>query len=116
VTRKTPIRRPNVKPEPVVITTTDEEETEERIPVFSIDGTEYTMPAHIPASTALRVLDMMRRMGQEAAVSWLLEEALGEEAYEALLNCKSLKPKQLQAVMAVVQDHFMGAIEESSGN
>lgn len=103
------------KPAPVVITT-DTEANEERLPVFSIDGVEYTMPAEVPASMALRVLDTIRRLGQEAAVSYLLEEVLGPEAYQALLNCRTLKPEQLKAVVAVVQDHVLGAVEETSGN
>jgi hypothetical protein len=117
VSKKSAIRRPAVKPEPVIITTEDEsQEPQERIPVFTLDDVEYTMPAHIPASMSLRVLDMIRRVGQEAAVSWVLEEVLGDEAYQALLNCRSLKPSQLLAVMAVVQDHVLGAMEEAAGN
>lgn len=80
--------------------------SEERLPVFSVrrpvfddDGnpaidaegeavTElvtYTMPAKPNPGFALRYLKLSRQIG-DAASSWLIETACGEEAYDALAD------------------------------
>lgn len=80
--------------------------SEERLPVFSVrrpvfddDGnpaidaegqsvTElvtYTMPAKPNPGFALRYLKLARQIG-DAASSWLIETACGEEAYDALAD------------------------------
>ena len=92
------------------------EKTEGRIPLFSIDGTAYTIPARFDPIMALRALDMARRRGEEIMLSWLLEEALGEEGYQALLGCSSVTTGQLQALMEKVSEQVMGALEEPAGN
>ena len=86
------------------------------IPLFSIDGVTYSMPGEVSAATSLKALDLARRSGMESAVSWILEEVLGLEAYTALLNCKALKASQLAAIMEVVEKHTLGAMEASTGN
>jgi hypothetical protein len=98
-------------PDPFAETTEDD-----RIPLFSIDGQTYTIPARFDPIIALRALDMARRRGEEIMFSWLLEEALGEEGYQALLGCSSVTPSQLQALMEKVSDQVMGALEEPGGN
>lgn len=74
--------------------------SEERLPVFQVrrpvfddDGnpTEdselitYTMPAKPNPGFALKYLKLARTMG-DAASSWLIETACGEEAYDALAD------------------------------
>lgn len=74
--------------------------SEERLPVFSVrrpifddDGnpTEdselvtYTMPAKPNPGFALKYLKLARTIG-DAASSWLIETACGEEAYDALAD------------------------------
>jgi len=81
--------------------------------LFSIDGRVYTMPAEVSASVALEMLHRARTEGEQAAVSWVMEEVLGKEAYDALRTCKALKAHQLQAVIQVVTENVMGAMEES---
>lgn len=85
---------------------------DERIPLFSIDGQEYTMPAEIGAELALAAIDRLRTMPAEAVEAWLLEEVVGSKAYRALLGCKGLKRHQLKAVMVAVREHVMGPLEE----
>lgn len=81
--------------------------------LFSIDGRVYSMPIEVSASVALQMLHVARTEGEQAAVSWVMEEVLGTEAYDALRTCKALKPHQLQAVIKVVTETVMGAMEES---
>lgn len=86
------------------------------IPLFSIDGETYSMPATVSAATSLKALDIARRQGQAESISWVLEEVIGSEGYNALMNFKSLKPSQLQAIITVVTGHVMGSMEELTGN
>lgn len=81
--------------------------------LFSLDGRVYTMPAEVPASVALQFLHISRTEGETAAISWVMEEVLGTEAYDALRNCRALKPHQLRAVIKVVTDEVMGVMEEA---
>lgn len=80
--------------------------------LFSIDGKVYTMPSEVSASVAVQMLHVARTEGQESAVSWVLEEVLGTEAYDALRKCRALKAHQLQAIIKVVTETVMGAMEE----
>jgi myo-inositol catabolism protein IolC len=80
--------------------------------IFSIDGRWYTMPVEVSASVALQMLHIARTEGQEAAISWTMEEVLGTEAYDALRNCRALKSHQLQSIIKVVTETVMGAMEE----
>lgn len=74
--------------------------SEERLPVFSVrrpvfdddgnptDDSElitYTMPAKPNPGFALKYLKLARTIG-DAASSWLIEMACGEEAYDALAD------------------------------
>lgn len=74
--------------------------SEERLPVFSVrrpvfddggnptDDSElitYTMPAKPNPGFALKYLKLARTIG-DAASSWLIETACGEEAYDALAD------------------------------
>jgi hypothetical protein len=106
-----------IKPAPrslIEIVTTDLPEIEQ-VPLFSIDGQVFSIPAEVDASMALRVLDAARRSGMEAAMSGALEELLGEESYQALLNCKGLTKENLEQIMALVQEISLGGLEAAKG-
>lgn len=89
--------------------------SEERIDVFSIDGETYSMPQEINGHFAIAVLEQIRVSGAESVVSWMLEEAIGSKGYRALRNCETLKTADLKAVIKVVSDHVLGAVEEVAG-
>lgn len=73
----------------------------DRLPLFSVTkpGTEaedgggatddelvtYTIPAKPNAGLALDFLREARTVGAELAISWLIEEAVGHEGYDALV-------------------------------
>lgn len=100
----------------VEIVTNPEEDEDEGIPVFAIDGEVYTMPSVISASFALGVIDRMRTESEDQIIGWMLEEVLGAEAYDALKGCKSLKPEHLRDIMRHVSEHVNGAMETVRGN
>lgn len=99
-----------------MITITTDQSPVEQEPIFSIDDVTYSMPSTVSAAVAVKFLDVNRNQGGEAAVSWLMEEVLGTEAYKALMACKTLKPADLKAVMKIVTDKALGVLEEASGN
>lgn len=85
------------------------------VDLFSIDGTVYQMPAKIGANIALGYMRLVRTHGQEAALGWALEQVIGAEAYDALMGCDDLEPEDLEAVMKVVHENVMGAVEAPKG-
>lgn len=97
----------------IEINTNEPVETVPGIPVFSIDGKEYCMPGVIPGNTALRVLELIRVSGEVHAMAWAVPEVLGEKAWNALLNCPTIRQEQVNAIMEVVGEHVMGAVEGS---
>lgn len=87
----------------------------EREPLFSIDGTVYTVPKEISGTLALGFLDQVRDHGEAIAMGWLLREVLGAEAHAALAACKTVTAAQMAAVMSVVRDKTMAAMEAVQG-
>lgn len=87
----------------------------EMVDLFSIDGVAYQMPAKIGANIALGYMKLVRTHGQEAAMGWALEKTLGEKGYNALIECDDLEAEDLEAVMAVVHENVMGAVEAGKG-
>lgn len=84
-------------------------------PLFSIDGVTYSIPQEISGNIALGVLHRARELGEGLALSWMLEEVLGTEAYTALLNCHDVTPAQMKAIMTVVRTKVMGVMEATQG-
>lgn len=85
----------------------------EHIDLFTLDGHTYTIPAKPSASITLRYLKNLRTQGENHAAGVLLEDLLGEDGYNALMNYEDLTMEQLQHVLAAAQKHMLGAIEES---
>jgi hypothetical protein len=85
------------------------------VDLFSIDGTVYQMPAKVGANLALGYMRLARTHGQEAAMGWALEKVIGTDGYTALMACDELEPTDLEAVMQVVHDNVMGAVEAPKG-
>lgn len=74
----------------------------EYVEIFEIDGKSHSIKKKQPVNVGLRYLKMVRTDGPEVAQSWLLEQVLGEEAYDALMNFDGLTQEQLQSVMKAV--------------
>lgn len=95
--------------------TTDAPEFAETEPLFSIDGVTYSIPKIISGSTALAFLKAAREDGEGLATAWLMEEVLGKEAFDALAACKTVTQAQMGAVMTVVKERTMAALEAVRG-
>lgn len=98
------------------LTTTTEPVDEERIPLFSIDGREYTIPKSVDAAFALRAIKTVREKGELFAAAQIFEEVIGTEAYDALCNFKGLKGPQLKQLIDEVVGYVMGQVEDIAGN
>lgn len=96
--------------EPIRIPANDEIE-EQRVPIFYIGDTEYTVPASIPAGVALEYLRVSAAVGPDAASGVILTRVLGEEAYTALEQARGLTGDQLMQIVQLVVDQAMGALE-----
>lgn len=100
--------------EPIHILADDDIE-EERVPLFYIGDTEYTIPKVIPSGVALQYLRVAGERGQDFAAPILLTRVLGEEAYEALENSRNLTEDQLRQIVQLVIDLALGKRETKEG-
>jgi hypothetical protein len=90
----------------------DEEIDEERVTLFFIGDTEYTIPKNVPAGAALEFLRIAKVHGQEVGAGALLTRVLGEEAYQALEQSRGLTDGQLNQIVDLVMDLALGRKEK----
>jgi hypothetical protein len=87
--------------------------TKDREPLFSIDGTEYTIPREVPGHVTLQAMEVFRTGGDGAATPWVMERMLGAAGYRALLECTAVTKTNLAAINAVLQRKVFGDPEDS---
>jgi hypothetical protein len=97
--------------EPIRIAADDDVE-EERVPLFYIGDTEYTIPKHIPKGVALQYLRHASEGGHELATAPLLIRVLGEDAYMALEQSKALKDDELERIIDIIVRQALGTQEK----
>jgi hypothetical protein len=86
-------------PEILKLSTDQEMPKEDRVPLFSIDGTTYSLLRNPPPTVGLRYMHLARTSSIQAATDYLLEVMLGAEGYEALMNYEQLTREQFDWVM-----------------
>ncbi|HEY1439809.1 MAG TPA: hypothetical protein VGF65_02990 [Mycobacterium sp.] len=106
-----PVREDGITPLRLTTTPDAEREPVERVPLFSIDGREYTIPSRLPFTLGLRIMRTSRKEGVDAALIEMLEEALDEDAFAALLAYRDLQPQHLWELFQAIQKVVMGAVE-----
>lgn len=82
-----------------------------RVTLFTLDDQKFTIPKLPRANLALQYLDKVRDEGTDFATAWLLEEMLGSDAYEALLDFEYLKPEQLETIVELCQKQVVGKLD-----
>lgn len=113
---RTRSRRPEAY-EPVRISTKPAEGEEskpepKRIPLFYIDGVEYSVPEALPPAIGLRYLRDVRDGGNvDFAVAQLLTEAMGEDAFDALADCDQVGHAEMVRITDRVMEIALGATE-----
>lgn len=77
--------------------------------LFTLNGVDYYVPGVFGANFSLKILKMVRTEGLEVATGYALEEALGEEAYNALMDYDGLTQEMLQQVTSIVMKMVLSA-------
>jgi hypothetical protein len=90
----------------------DTEVPEERVPLFYIGDTEYTIPKHISRGVALQYLRHAAEVGHDLATAPLLIRVLGEEAYTALEESRALTEEQLGEIVDIIIKQALGGPEK----
>ena len=97
--------------EPIHIAANEDVE-EERVPLFYIGETEYTIPRKVPPGIGLTYLRHAAEIGHELASVPVLIEVLGEDAYRALEESKALEKEQLDEIVGIVVKRSLGKQEK----
>lgn len=110
----------NRSAEPSVLRLTPRTEPAERVPVFYIGDTEYTMPKHPPATIALEYMEILAEEGETSkaearAQVHLFRTMLGEDGYAALKGFDGLTIENLAQLFTVVHKQALGALEIPKG-
>jgi len=87
----------------------------EMVPLFSIDGKEYRVPAKPRVNVALKYLTNAREHGEQMAQMMLLEDLLGAEGYKALAEYDDLTAEQLSQVADLAAKLTLGQLESGNG-
>lgn len=98
--------------EPIHIPANDDVADEERVPLFYIGETEYTIPREVPPGIGLTYLRHAADIGHELASVPVLIEVLGENAYRALEKSKALTKEQLDKIVGIVVKRSLGSQEK----
>ncbi len=97
--------------EPVRLTSKSDAPAD-RIVLFYVDDTSYSIPKKIGRGHGLRYLRTMRLQGEALAAQELLESLIGEDGYTALMECDDLEDEQLDKIMTRLRDMALGEVEE----
>lgn len=95
---------------------TDKSEKVEEVELFSIDGKSYTIPNKPRLNVALKTLKLAREQGEDAAMVYMMEKAIGEEAFEALTEYDDLDPETFAQIIAAAQKVVFGGLEGPKGS
>lgn len=87
----------------------------ERVVLFYVDDTPYSIPKVIGRNHGLRYLKTARRQGEAMAAQELMETLLGEDGYDALMDCEGLTDDDLDAITTRLRDGALGEVEDETG-
>lgn len=79
----------------------------EREPLFSIDGTVHTIPKNVPPAWSMTAIDLAMTRGENVALAWVVGKMLEPESYEALKNCSTLLPEDLNTLFRIIMDKVL---------
>lgn len=91
--------------------TTRKDAPSERVPLFYIDDTEYSVAKKPGVNVGLQFMHLHRTEGETAAVDYLLGKLLGEDGYRALREYEDLTPEQFQQITEIATKLTLGAME-----
>lgn len=89
-----------------------------RVPFFYVDDREFTIPERIPARLAFKALKVAGEQGRDAAVWFLVENALTPDAILELTEgeaSRHLERGQVTAMLTELGRRYYGQAEEAWG-
>jgi hypothetical protein len=93
-----------------------DQDPDDRIPLFKLDGHWYTIPANPPAGGVLRFLWAVRSgANAEAAAADLVESMVGKEAYAAMATSDKVSIADFGKIMDIVKAKTLGPAMEALG-
>jgi hypothetical protein len=99
----------DVEFEPPRLTTSTE--PAKRVVLFYINDRPYSIVLKPGVNVGLKYLHLVRTVGENQAMGYLLEKLLGTEGYEALMDYDDLTPEQFESVCDVASNLTLGALE-----
>lgn len=97
------------------LTTKHDVVNDERVPLFVIDDVTYTVPAKPRVNLALKFMWQAKTLGQDTAAMNILEDLLGTEGFQALMEYDDLTQQDLEAVIGRATKLLMGSLESVTG-
>ena len=88
---------------------------EERVPLFYIDDTEYTVPKKVRPNVVIKYLNDVIDRGPEFALASAMDEVLGTDAMQALGDCESVTDEQMDQIMSLIEKMMLSASKNISG-
>jgi hypothetical protein len=99
---------------PIIVTSKNEKT--DRIVMFSIDNRDFTVPAKPGMKVALKFLNQMKKSDNEMyGMLQLLEDMLGTEQYEALLDYDELTDELVGKIAEQCITLALGNTKEQAG-
>lgn len=95
----------------IALTSSKSTKEVEQIELFSLDGVSYTIPNKARVNVGLRYMKIMRDESAQAADAWLLEELVGKDGFEALMNYDDLTPEILEQIVQGAAKVVLGELE-----
>lgn len=119
--RPIPAPEPEAEPSPLDAASTGEFEVlrltrrtdraEERVSLFSIDDTMYSVTKKPGVNVGLQFLHLFRTQGEAPATDYLLDKLLGPEGYAALREYDDLTPAQFRQICQIAIKLALGSLE-----
>lgn len=85
-----------------------------REPLFSVDGTEYTVPVTVPAIAGLEIAQRLLDSGEAAAQLYALRVCLGPDGFAALRGAKDISSTDLATIISVCVAKCVGSGPKAS--
>jgi hypothetical protein len=84
---------------------------DERVDLFQIDGTTYSMSVRPGANVSLKYAWIAREQGLQAAAGYALEALIGAEGYQALMEFDGLTQEALDQIVTAASKIMAGPAE-----
>lgn len=102
---------------PVVIDPNAAPEEIETFEVFRIGDRSFRAPVRTSARMSVQAILQAERIGVSGTAEWMVRQALGPEALQALVDCPAVTDDQIKEIFRNLGDLYLGRLEtETLGN